>query len=91
MAQVKNLNQFHKAIVNVKKAAYEIRLELERTEAWYDAKDQYYKFNKNGQEWPKHLFEVRALVEAIEDLEFVGRKFNICYGELVLPKTKSYS
>ncbi|QEM03047.1 hypothetical protein DIU31_005755 [Mucilaginibacter rubeus] len=91
MAQVKNLNQFHKAIVNVKKAAHTMRLELERTEAWYETKDKYYKFSKKGQEWPKHLFEVRQLVEAIEDLEFVGRKFNISYGELVLLKTKSYS
>lgn len=91
MAQVKNLNQFHKAIVNAKKAAHEMRLELERAEAWYEAKDKYYKLSKKGQEWPGHLFEVRQLVEAIEDLEFVGRKFNISYGEVVLPKIKSYS
>jgi len=91
MAQVKNLNQFHKAIVNVKKAAHKMRLELERTETWYEAKDNYYKLSKKGQEWPTHFFEVRQLVEAIEDLEFIGRKFNISYGELVLPKTKSYS
>ncbi|MBD1364524.1 hypothetical protein IDJ77_11955 [Mucilaginibacter sp. ZT4R22] len=91
MVRVKALNQFHKAIVNVKKEAHKMRLELERAEAWYEAKDKYYKLSKKGQEWPRHLFEVRQLVEAIEDLEFVGRKFNISNGEVVLPKIKSYS
>ena len=91
MVRVKDLNQFHKAIVNVKKEAYKMRLELERAEAWYQAKDKYYKLSKKGQEWPGHLFEVRQLVEAIEDLEFAGRKFNISNEEVILPKTKSYS
>ncbi|EHQ26445.1 hypothetical protein [Mucilaginibacter paludis] len=89
MARIRNLNQFHKAIVNVKKAAHEMRLELERMEAWYAGKDYYYKLSRKGQEWPAHLFEVRQLVEAIEDLEFVGKKFNISYGEVVFPPFKT--
>lgn len=66
-----------------------MRLELERMEAWYAGKDHYYKLSKKGKEWPEHLFEVRQLVEAIEDLEFIDRKFNISYGEVVFPPFKT--
>ena len=84
MARVKNLNEFHKAVVSVKKAAHEMRKELDRYRAWYDSKDVYYKSSRNGQKWAQHLFEVNQLVESIEALEMVGRKFNISYGQLVL-------
>ncbi|MEO6523868.1 MAG: hypothetical protein ABIN91_19445 [Mucilaginibacter sp.] len=90
MAHIKNLNEFHKAIVSVKKAAHVMRHELERREEWYAGKDHYYKLSKKGQEWPKHLFEVRQVVEAVDELEFVGKKFNIHFGEIVLTKTNSH-
>jgi hypothetical protein len=46
--------------------------------------------NLAKKEWPKHLFEVRQVVEAVDELEFVGKKFNIHFGEIVLTKTNSH-
>ncbi|HEY8661257.1 MAG TPA: hypothetical protein VIL78_19645 [Hanamia sp.] len=86
MAKVKNLNPFHKATASVKRATYEIRLELKRIEACMKLKTNIINSTKKDQERPRHPF--RQLVGAIEDLEFVERKFNIRYGSGTPPENK---
>jgi hypothetical protein len=83
--RIKGLDKFHMAVTGVKKAAHEMRTELQKRQAWYNEKSDYWKFGRSGQAWAQHLFEVARLVELVEQLEPVGHKYNISFGRIVLP------
>ena len=84
--RIKGLDNFHMALTGVKKAAHVMRAELQQRQAWYDEKSDYWKFGRNGQAWAQHLFEVSRLVEMVEQLEPVGKKYNISFGRIILPR-----
>lgn len=84
MAKVKGLDDFQRQIVAAKHAAHEMRQQLDKYQNWYASKSDWYKCSKQGQLWAKHLYEVLQMIEAIECIEFIGRKFDIRSGNVVL-------
>lgn len=84
MAKIKGADDFQRQIAALKYAANEMRGRLEKYQTWYADKPDWYKYGKHGQNWVRHLFEVQQQIEAIERIEFVGRRFNIRNGTIVL-------